>query len=111
MSKGRGGYPTDEAEIRGYIKRLYEAFHNVDDIVDKPCKNGNMAQAAQKINDGFYPAKAVERACWDLFVSFITLVDFCLTGLPLHAIEQMLTMNPGEVQRRTNGSSSDSIIP
>jgi hypothetical protein len=59
-----------------YILKLYNAFLSVDtegeyQIIDKPGKNGNLAQAAQRILDRKYPTYAVEEICWEIFVSTV----------------------------------------
>ncbi|ESZ92608.1 hypothetical protein SBOR_7025 [Sclerotinia borealis F-4128] len=64
--------PTDPAHQRIYIKRLYDAFLSVETegdnaIIDKPCKNGKMSQAALKFQNGRYPSHAIEEVCWEVF--------------------------------------------
>lgn len=68
--------PNDPAHQRVYIRRLFNAFNSIDtegddSIIDKPCKNGKLSQAALKFQQGRYPAHAIEEVCWEIFVSKI----------------------------------------
>lgn len=70
------GAPTEPEEQRWYIKGLYDAFNSIETegdkaIIDKPCKNGRLSQAALKFQSGKYPAWAIEEVCWEIFVSTI----------------------------------------
>jgi len=56
-------------DLSSYVERLWYAVHNVDDIVDKPCKDNKLCQAAHRIRSGFYPPKAIQSALWNLVVS------------------------------------------
>ncbi|RAL61097.1 hypothetical protein DID88_010437 [Monilinia fructigena] len=64
--------PNDPAHQRVYIRRLFNAFNSIDtegddSIIDKPCKNGKLSQAALKFQQGRYPAHAIEEVCWEIF--------------------------------------------
>ena len=61
--------PTDPSEVRVYIKRLFDAFMNTDNVIDKSCKNGKPAQSVQRFQNNYYPKIVVEKACWEIFVS------------------------------------------
>jgi hypothetical protein len=61
--------PTNPAEQRVYIKRLFDAFVNTANVIDKPCKNGNVAQSVRRFLENYYPELAIEKACWEIFVS------------------------------------------
>ena len=61
--------PTDPSEVRAYIKRLFDAFMNTDNVIDKACRNGRAAQSVQRFQGNYYPKEAIEKACWDIFVS------------------------------------------
>jgi hypothetical protein len=60
--------PTDQDEIAVLIHELWDAFYNMEGIVDKPCKGGKICQAGQRLMSGYYPPEAVEIACWKIFV-------------------------------------------
>ena len=62
-------YPVTQGEQLLWIQKLYDAFKNVKDIVDKPCKNGKPAQSAQRLGGNYYPPEAIELACWEILVS------------------------------------------
>ncbi|KAI9641730.1 hypothetical protein NHQ30_009586 [Ciborinia camelliae] len=66
------GAPNDAAHQRVYIERLFNAFNSIetegeDAIIDKPCKNGKLSQAALKFQQGRYPSAAIEEVCWEIF--------------------------------------------
>jgi hypothetical protein len=56
-----------------WIGRLFVAFKNVNDIKDKPCKNGKPAQSAQRLGGSYYPDMAIEMVCWRIVVSSVLL--------------------------------------
>ncbi|KAG4435501.1 hypothetical protein IFR05_009000 [Cadophora sp. M221] len=59
-------YPHTDEEHLECIGILYNAIMNTEDIVDKPAQDGRKAQAARRIDDDFYPAGAIEYACWEI---------------------------------------------
>lgn len=61
--------PTDPKEQQKLVKQLFDAIVNTHQIMDKPCKGGKPAQAVKRIQEGYYPAEAIEMACWNILVS------------------------------------------
>ncbi|QSZ34410.1 hypothetical protein DSL72_006002 [Monilinia vaccinii-corymbosi] len=64
--------PSEPLRQQAYIIRLVNAFNSIetegdDSIIDKPCKNGKLSQAALKFQQGRYPAWAIEEVCWEIF--------------------------------------------
>lgn len=62
-------FPSTNRELRIHVKRLVDAIKNTNDILDKPCKNGKPAQAAQRLDRGYYPDEDVELLAWETLVS------------------------------------------
>ncbi|RDL39819.1 uncharacterized protein BP5553_04159 [Venustampulla echinocandica] len=60
--------PEDPAEQRVWIGKLFDAIKNIDGVIDKPCKNGTLAQSVQRIKDNYYSDEAIEIACWNIFL-------------------------------------------
>ncbi|CZR63404.1 uncharacterized protein PAC_13301 [Phialocephala subalpina] len=59
-------FPSTNHELRIHVKRLVDAIKNTDNILDKPCKNGKPAQAAQRLDRGYYPDEDVELLAWEI---------------------------------------------
>ncbi|KUJ16257.1 uncharacterized protein LY89DRAFT_748795 [Mollisia scopiformis] len=61
-------FPETADEQQKYIKKLMVAIKDTSDILDKPCKNGSPAQAAQRLQRGYYPDEDIELACWHVLL-------------------------------------------
>lgn len=75
-------FPAPGHEQWAHVKKLIEAIKNTRDILDKPCKNGKPAQAAQRLDRGYYPDQDIELLAWEILVS-ISFYHF-LARYPLH---------------------------
>ncbi|KAE8448668.1 hypothetical protein EG329_009094 [Mollisiaceae sp. DMI_Dod_QoI] len=61
-------FPSTVKEQRAYVKKLMDAMKDTNDILDKPCKNGRPAQAAQRLERGFYSDIDIEMASWEVLL-------------------------------------------
>ncbi|KAF8853712.1 hypothetical protein BDZ45DRAFT_66368 [Acephala macrosclerotiorum] len=59
-------FPAPGREQWVHVKELIEAIKNTRDILDKPCKNGKPAQAAQRLDRGYYPDQDIELLAWEI---------------------------------------------
>ncbi|CZT45361.1 uncharacterized protein RSE6_05665 [Rhynchosporium secalis] len=59
--------PTTDDDKRAYIEKLFDAIMHTNQIVDKEACDGRKAQAARRLEDGYYMPKVVEFACWQIF--------------------------------------------
>lgn len=65
-------FPTDASEQRAYVKRLMVAMKSTTNVLDKACKNGKPAQAAQRLARGYYPDEEIEMVCWQILVRAVS---------------------------------------
>ncbi|RFU32902.1 hypothetical protein B7463_g3465, partial [Scytalidium lignicola] len=63
------GCPTDLQQQRVYVNRLFDAMKNTLNVIDKTGKNGAEAVSVRKMREGAWPDKAIEMACWEIFIS------------------------------------------
>ncbi|KAL2070601.1 hypothetical protein VTL71DRAFT_13627 [Oculimacula yallundae] len=59
--------PVNENQKLECIRDLFDAIMHTIDIVDKPAYDGRKAQAARRIDMGYYKPAVIETACWEIF--------------------------------------------
>jgi hypothetical protein len=91
------GFP-ENAEIVGFVKRLFEAFQDMRQIVDRMDPNSTRESAAvTALNNGVYSAIWMEAKAFGLIVSLIMPIYLCL----LMCTASMYQHSSTSGQRRT----------
>lgn len=69
-------FPLDEETQLFYIDLLEAGFMDLSNVEDGP-------QAQRFIREGYYPRKAIQKACWDVLVSFhsVSFKRFAESGI------------------------------
>jgi hypothetical protein len=70
MREGLNGIADDEHAVS--VKKIMQAFVNLEKVVDKPTKAEEPAQAVKNVQYMKYTAEGLESLAWDLYVSLIS---------------------------------------